>query len=196
MLSNTLKRSLRTTTRLKNAIPSSKEMKSESLWTVPSNEAEMSGNLPSTPNRNTRRTKQETAAENSFTNQLMGFTKTVVEADPPLNILSRFTKRFKEGETYDAFDFSATRIGMDRKNRKLVRKDPFEATGINPRNLYTMPEILSKFLTSTGQILPRSMTGCSDANQKKLSMAIKTARASGLLSTTHRLAKFIPSSLL
>lgn len=191
MLSSTLKRSLRTSARLGNAIPSSKEMKSESLWTVQADETEMSGS----PSGKPRRSKQS-AGESSLANQLMGFTKTVVEADPPLNILSRFTKKFREGDTYDAFDFSSTRVGMDRRNRKFTRNDPFEATGVNPRNLYTMPEILSKFLTSTGQILPRSVTGCSDANQKKLSMAIKTARASGLLSTTHRLAKFIPSSLL
>lgn len=117
--------------------------------------------------------------------------------EPPLDISAQFTRRFNFGESYDPFDFSNTKFNMERKafNQKKI-SDPFERTGIDPRNLYTMPEILSRFVTSTGQILPRAVTGCNAKNQKKLSYAIKTARACGLLSSTHKHGRYLPNRTL
>jgi small subunit ribosomal protein S18 len=117
--------------------------------------------------------------------------------DPPLNISSRYTRRFNPGQTYDPFDFSMDKLAMEqRERRNATRKDlrdPFEASGINPVDLYTMPEILSKFLTATGQILPRDVTGCSASNQKKLGIAVKRARSCGVLSTVHKHARYLPA---
>jgi small subunit ribosomal protein S18 len=42
-------------------------------------------------------------------------------------------------------------------------------------------EILKKFLSGTGKILPRRRTGTTLANQRALALAIKRARFMGLL---------------
>lgn len=161
--------------------------------------------LPSSPDmKSTKSWSNKTGGEHdngSLTREVVGMTKRIVESSqPPLQIAPNFTRNFQPRENYDPFDFSNTRLVMDRKakmkdNRSQDSKtttDPFERTGIDPRNLYCMPEILSKYLTSTGQILPRSVTGCNARNQKRLSDAIKTARACGLLSSTHKHEKFLP----
>lgn len=113
---------------------------------------------------------------------------------PPTYIAQSLHRHFRMGDTYTPFDFSMNRYTMEQKaknKKKLV--DPFAKSGINPKTLYLMPEILSKFLTSTGQIVSRDVTGCSAKNQKKLSMAIKYARSLGLLSSKHRHARYMPT---
>ncbi|ODV80886.1 ribosomal protein S18 [Suhomyces tanzawaensis NRRL Y-17324] len=135
--------------------------------------------------------------KNDITRDVVGIARSIQEnTQPPLDIAAGFTRRFTFGESYDPFDFSNTKLSMERKTfrkSKNTVSDPFERTGIDPRNLYAMPEILSRFITSTGQILPRSVTGCNGKNQKRLSDAIKTARACGLLSSTHKHARYLPS---
>lgn len=119
------------------------------------------------------------------------------EVEPPLDIDDAFTKRFRPFDNYDPFDFSMNQLDIDSRLRKYPKnktsRDPFERSGINPLNLYTMPLILSKFLSSTGQILPREITKCNSKNQKKLAIAIKRARACGLLSSVHRDNTFLPT---
>ncbi len=46
---------------------------------------------------------------------------------------------------------------------------------------YKQPEILRRFLTESGKILPRRITGTSAKNQRKLVREIKKARYLGLL---------------
>ncbi|EGW35019.1 uncharacterized protein SPAPADRAFT_58153 [Spathaspora passalidarum NRRL Y-27907] len=116
----------------------------------------------------------------------------VQEQEPPVQISNEFTRKFPHGHTYNPFHFSMDRLHMERGMRSTQREDPFERCGMNPRNLYMMPEVLSKFITSTGQILPRSKTGCSAKNQKLLSNAIKTARSIGVLSSVHRHHRHMP----
>lgn len=131
----------------------------------------------------------------SITSRMVGMTKQLQDTtEPPVHIDSAFTKKFSAGSTYDPFDFSKDRLDMDKRHRtkNATKTDPFEKAGVDPRDLYTMPEILSRFLTSAGQILPRDITGCNSKNQKKLGIAIKRARAAGLLSTTHKSARFLP----
>lgn len=119
------------------------------------------------------------------------------EVEPPLDIDDAFTKKFRPFDNYDPFDFSMNQLDIDSRLRKYPKnktsKDPFERSGIDPLNLYTMPLILSKFLSSTGQILPRDITKCNSKNQKKLAIAIKRARACGLLSSVHRDNTFLPT---
>ncbi|RCK55980.1 37S ribosomal protein RSM18, mitochondrial [Candida viswanathii] len=120
--------------------------------------------------------------------------ETVIKSrDPPAVIDAKYTRSFRLGETYNPFDFTLTKVAMDdiaQKNVKMV--DPFAKTGIDPMNLYLMPDILSKFLTSTGQIKSRFDTGLSRANQRKLTAAIRNARSLGLLSTVHRTPRYMP----
>ncbi|WEJ93222.1 hypothetical protein PSN45_000683 [Yamadazyma tenuis] len=119
------------------------------------------------------------------------------QRDPPLDIDDYFIKKFKPFDNYDPFDLSMKQIEIDQRARKYPKnkksRDPFARSGINPLDLYTMPLILSRFLTSTGQILPATITGCNPRNQKKLGIAIKRARACGLLSSVHKDVSYLPS---
>ncbi len=70
-----------------------------------------------------------------------------------------------------------------RRRRKV---DPFDQ---NPswELDYKNPELLKLFVTRTGKILPRRITGVSARNQRKLRKAILRARQIGFLPyTTHR----------
>lgn len=145
-------------------------------------------------------TNEEGENVNSITNELVGMTRQLQKNNqPPIQIDPSLTKRFESGSTYTPFDFSVDKLLISKqemKKRASKIQDPFEKTGIDPRDLYTMPEILSRFVTSAGQILPREVTGCNGKNQKKLGIAIKRARASGLLSTVHKDAKYLPFRIL
>lgn len=164
--------------RLCQTLPSSGEMKSDEEWITSSS---------SSPPSNSAIFKVVQSARNL---------QDTSSKDPPLNIIPRFTRRFEPGQTYDPFDFSMDKMAMEQRIRRQQTNknssDPFERSGIDPLDLYTMPEILSRFLTSTGQILPRDVTGCSGENQKKLGIAIKRARSGGLLSTVHKHARYLP----
>lgn len=125
--------------------------------------------------------------------------KQVQESDAPLDarkkINPRFSKRFQSSSIYDPFDFSLSRIHLDRKFN--VKNNPanalFQVFGINPLDLYSSPDILSKFLSSTGRILHRDVTGLSAKNQRRLSKAIRRCQAIGLISKTHRDVSFLPN---
>lgn len=168
--------SVSTILRAENPLPSSPEMKSDSAWT-----------------------KDTTSNSSSVVSQVVGLARTIQESSqPPVHIDSVFAKRFGVGETYDPFDFSNDKLDIQKRERRSARasgtsRDPFENAGIDPLDVYMMPELLSRFLSSTGQILPREITGCNNKNQRKLSMAIKRARACGLLSSVHRHARFLPT---
>lgn len=69
--------------------------------------------------------------------------------------------------------------------RRRKKVDPFEQN--ESWNLdYKNPELLKLFVTSTGKILPRRITGVNARNQRKLRLAILRARQIALLPyTTH-----------
>ena len=162
-------RALHTTRQAAKSLPLSSLMKSDKLW---GNDAPKSRSL-----------------------DLFRLAQLIEEKAPPLEIAPKFLKKFLVGQAIDPFDFSMHRVNMDNKQAQLRRQkkeDPFDTLGLDPLTLYTMPEVLSMFLLSTGQILPRAVTGCLAANQKKLSNTIKTARACGLLSLTHRHISELP----
>ncbi|KAI5969488.1 hypothetical protein CANMA_001556 [Candida margitis] len=134
------------------------------------------------------------SAQADLTENLSKITQNIASGEPPVHIAQSLQKKFRVGTTYNPFDFSMNRLRMERKQaQSRAIEDPFERSGVDPRNLYLMPEILSQFLTSTGQILSRQQTGCSAANQKKLTAAVKTARNLGLLSTVHKHYRFLPT---
>lgn len=153
-------------------LPSSQDMKSEKSWGGHQNPSDI-------------------------TKQVVGIAREMQDSNlAPLEISSQFTRRFALGETYDPFDFSQTKYNIEKRAYKKkfeTVSDPFEKTGIDPACLYTMPEILSRFITSSGQILPRNLTGCNVKNQRKLANVIKTARACGLLSVVHKHSRYLPN---
>ncbi len=65
--------------------------------------------------------------------------------------------------------------------KKKKKSCPFKAEGGNPVIDYKDSELLSKFITERGKILPRRITGVSSYYQKKLTDAIKRARYMAIL---------------
>ncbi|QLG73845.1 hypothetical protein HG535_0F03560 [Zygotorulaspora mrakii] len=108
---------------------------------------------------------------------------------------ARFMKKFPRSSTYDPFDFSLARLHLEKKfgSTKQSKNDMFDKYGINPLDLYTSPEVLSQFMSSTGKILHRDVTGLSAKNQRRLSKSIRRAQAIGLLSKTHKDVSFLPT---
>lgn len=107
----------------------------------------------------------------------------------------RLTKKFQRGSIYDPFDFSLARIHLDKKFglNSHPMNDMFEKFGINPLDLYTNPEVLSQFVSSTGKILHRDVTGLSAKNQRRISKAIRRCQAIGLMSKTHKDVSLLPT---
>ncbi|CAB4254033.1 similar to Saccharomyces cerevisiae YER050C RSM18 Mitochondrial ribosomal protein of the small subunit, has similarity to E. coli S18 ribosomal protein [Maudiozyma barnettii] len=94
----------------------------------------------------------------------------------------KLIKSFQYSTIYDPFDFSMAKINLDRKHKSKFK---LFGNNINPLDLYTSPEILSQYMTSTGKILHSDVTGLSAKNQRRLAKAIRRAQAIGLLSKTH-----------
>jgi len=70
------------------------------------------------------------------------------------------------------------RIAFRKANRTMPRRRldiPVEKV------TYTNPEILSKFTSDTGKILPRRVTGVSAKLHRKITREIKRARAVNLM---------------
>lgn len=121
----------------------------------------------------------------------------IKKAENSKKVDPRLMRRFVRDSTYDPFDFSLGRIHLDRKHSLSNRSanDMFDKFGVNPLDLYTSPEVLSQFLSSTGKILHRDVTGLSAKNQRRVSKAIRRAQAIGLLSKTHRDVSFLPTRI-
>lgn len=106
---------------------------------------------------------------------------------------SKLIKNFQPGAVYNPFDFSLERIHLDKKyGLRSGSYDIFDRLKINPLDLYTNPEFLSRFVNSTGKILHRDVTGLSAKNQRRLSKAIRRSQAIGLMSKTHKDVSVLP----
>lgn len=73
------------------------------------------------------------------------------------------------------------RSGGRPRGRPYFRK---KVDKIKTQNLtidYKQPEVLKRFITDNGKILPRRITGTSAKNQRRLVREIKRARSIGLL---------------
>lgn len=163
--------------------------------------------LPSSPEMKSSAWADNVSDDNAITRRVVNIARTLQETGkPPVNVAKNFLKNFAAGQIYNPFDFSMTKVDMEAgwaklrknaaKNYTNGRDDPFEKIGIDPLDLYLMPEVLSRFVSQTGQILPREVTGCNSANQKKLGIAIKRARSVGLLPTTHRHSRYMPRRIM
>ncbi|AQZ14691.1 RSM18 (YER050C) [Zygosaccharomyces parabailii] len=107
----------------------------------------------------------------------------------------RLTRKFQRGSVYDPFDFSLARIHLDKKygSSRRPMNDLFNKFGVNPLDLYTSPETLSQFVTSTGRILHRDVTGLSAKNQRRLSKAVRRCQSIGLMSKVHKDVSLLPT---
>lgn len=64
--------------------------------------------------------------------------------------------------------------------RKKKKSCPFKSEGVKEID-YKDSDLLSRFITEKGKILPRRITGVSAFFQKKLTLAIKRARYMSIL---------------
>jgi small subunit ribosomal protein S18 len=70
------------------------------------------------------------------------------------------------------------RIAFRKSNRRMTRK----RLDLTPERIsYKIPDILTKFTSETGKILPRRVTGVSAKMHRKITREIKRARAVNLL---------------
>ena len=70
------------------------------------------------------------------------------------------------------------RIAFRKSNRKMTtRRDDIPADDVNYKN----PDLLSKFTSETGKILPRRVTGVSAKLHRKITRSIKRSRAVNLM---------------
>lgn len=73
-----------------------------------------------------------------------------------------------------------TALPESNDNRRKRKSCPFTAQGIKEID-YKDTQLLLKFITERGKILPRRITGVSSHHQKLLCQAIKRARYVALL---------------
>lgn len=106
-------------------------------------------------------------------------------------IHGQYVRRFNVGSTYDPFDFSLTKIKLDR-NAEAPAVDQFKAHKMDPVKLWKNPVQLSEFITDNGQIIPGYKNGHRKKTQKRLAKAIRRARAAGLISSVHKDISLLP----
>ncbi|KAG9285923.1 hypothetical protein G9A89_013348 [Geosiphon pyriformis] len=101
---------------------------------------------------------------------------------------ARFNKIFMAGQVYKPLDLSEASplSGKPRFKKSKPTTDVFKILKINPLFEYKNFNLLSGFVSDMGRILPRSQTGITKKNQRRLTKAINRARSFGLLPSTHR----------
>ncbi|NLX25985.1 MAG: 30S ribosomal protein S18 [Lentisphaerae bacterium] len=67
-----------------------------------------------------------------------------------------------------------------RERREEYKRDPELLRGVKDVD-YKDAELLKKFMTDRGKILPRRLTGASAEQQRKIKGAIRRARVMGLV---------------
>ncbi|KAK9465267.1 ribosomal protein S18-domain-containing protein [Lipomyces arxii] len=100
-----------------------------------------------------------------------------------LNIDPSFVRRFPTGAIYSPNQLAHLRTPFESD---VVVGDKFKFIERDPMEFYKDAYLLSDFVSTMGNILPRSMTKLTIQNHRKVQKAIKRARAAGLLSTVHR----------
>ncbi|MFP4330037.1 MAG: 30S ribosomal protein S18 [Spirochaetaceae bacterium] len=92
----------------------------------------------------------------------------------------------ERGGDRGGYDRGGERGGYDRggfrpRNKPYFRKKIDKIKAQNLTIDYKHPEILKRFITESGKILPRRITGTSAKNQRRLVREIKKARVLALL---------------
>ncbi|KAJ2708086.1 hypothetical protein FB645_000195 [Coemansia sp. IMI 203386] len=99
-----------------------------------------------------------------------------------------YTRQFVAKTTYQPRDLSEMSVLQASRKTSQVSSsnDPFVALGINPLKNFKNTNLLANFITEMGKIKPRYKTGLTAKSQRRLSKAIKRARAFGLMPVTTR----------
>lgn len=104
------------------------------------------------------------------------------------SVSQTFINDFSEQTTYDPFDFSIAKTRYNKRINRInreraMKKSSFNAEEVDPTDFYCMPQLLSKYMNTSGQILHHTVTGLSTKKQKAMAKAVKRARAFGLISS-------------
>ncbi|CCK72756.1 mitochondrial 37S ribosomal protein bS18m RSM18 KNAG_0L01360 [Huiozyma naganishii CBS 8797] len=133
------------------------------------------------PSRATRSgSDKERSGRIDLTSDLRKSARANSRNNPSKNVDPRLVKQFANESIYDPFDFSLERIRLDRKFRSTEKP----LGPVNPMNLYSSPEMLVRYVSSSGKILHSDVTGLAHKDQKRLAKAIRRCQAIGLMSKT------------
>jgi small subunit ribosomal protein S18 len=69
---------------------------------------------------------------------------------------------------------------MRRRGREEYKRDPELLRGVTEID-YKDAELLKKFMTDRGKVLPRRLTGANARQQRQIKQAIRRARVMGLV---------------
>ncbi|KAI9223606.1 ribosomal protein S18 [Blastocladiella britannica] len=95
----------------------------------------------------------------------------------------------KSGQMYTLRDLDDTKPGPKAQaapDLSQIKFDVFQAMRTNPLNVYKEHELMANFVSETGMIMHRKNTKLAAKNQRKLTKAVKRARAMGLMPYTYR----------
>ncbi|KAF8978311.1 hypothetical protein BGZ46_006609 [Entomortierella lignicola] len=95
---------------------------------------------------------------------------------------------FRKGDIYSPSDLNDSKPASYPPPPKPV--DELKILNINPIVEYKNANLLSHYITPLGRIMSREQTGLSAKNQRRLTKAVRRARALCIISPTARLAKF------
>ncbi len=90
----------------------------------------------------------------------------------------------REAGSSSASSGGKSNIRHSRGFRPRYRRQPLDTRDLKIDFLH--PEVLQRFISRTGKILPQRVTGAKPAVQRKIAREIKRARHIGLLPYTHR----------
>ncbi|KAI9296824.1 ribosomal protein S18 [Neoconidiobolus thromboides FSU 785] len=98
------------------------------------------------------------------------------------------SRKFEEHEVYQPRDLNEQNFSRYKEQQShKPKKDLFQLNNANPMKEYKNTDLLSYYVTGLGKIMPIKQTGLSRVNQRKLSRAIKRARAMGFIPYTYKI---------
>lgn len=138
-------------------------------------------------------TKNDNTIQSAFSNLKKQHDKLEMQQQnqKKAKVASSLVNNFVQQTTYDPFDFSIAKLRYDKKVKsesynRVLEQSAFNSAEVNPKDYYVMPHMLSKFMNSTGQIQPHSVTGLKPNKQKAMAKAVRRSRAFGLVSSVSK----------
>ena len=95
----------------------------------------------------------------------------------------------EENERIDQKDMGRSDMSDDSQDKKKFQRNRFKKRILDTRNLnldYKDSETLERFISKTGKILPRRMTGANARIQRKIAREIKRSRMIQLIPFSRR----------
>ncbi|KAG0224089.1 hypothetical protein BGW42_005651 [Actinomortierella wolfii] len=131
------------------------------------------------------------STQKTHTDQLMGIISQSIHvtAANTSNTPMYRSGRFRKGDIYKPSDLdtSQPRVYRGPSDRKSKKVDELKLIGVNPLDEYKNAELLSHYISPVGRLLSREQTGLTAKNQRRLSKAVRRARAMCILSPTAKL---------